>query len=299
MPRISQCSVPAKTFLIGEYLALVGGPSIVLTFGPRFQLESTPGVPLQGIHPKSPAGRFLLEHSATGAPPIHARWVDPFAGAGGFGASTAQFLATVCMTFPEVPSPFAALELYRSLHREAPLPPSGADLLAQHVGGLAIVGRDPWIAESLQVSIPSLLVFSATSIPDRKTATHDHLEDLGAKGFPAAYQEFLSSLGACADRAISAVRSQDLLGLGAEMNTYSKLLQEQGLESPATTQLRADFAADPRVLGVKGSGALQTDALIVLAQPDADLDRLVLRGEKRGLRCVVRGFNPGPGVETA
>ena len=65
-------SAPSKTFLVGEYLALSGGPSLVATTGQRFQLvlqkvnEENPLVNKlnkAGIHPESPAGRWALKYS--------------------------------------------------------------------------------------------------------------------------------------------------------------------------------------------------------------------------------------------
>ena len=36
---VALLSAPGKTFLVGEYVALAGGPSIVLATEPRFELR--------------------------------------------------------------------------------------------------------------------------------------------------------------------------------------------------------------------------------------------------------------------
>ena len=44
--------IPAKTFLVGEYLALTGGPSIILTTTPCFELRQCNNLGLHGVHPE-------------------------------------------------------------------------------------------------------------------------------------------------------------------------------------------------------------------------------------------------------
>jgi mevalonate kinase len=84
--------IPSKTFLAGEYLALCGGPSLVLNTPPVFELycQVTDDTRLEGIHPESPAGRFWADHQSSFAN-LTLQFMDPHQGRGGFGASTAQF----------------------------------------------------------------------------------------------------------------------------------------------------------------------------------------------------------------
>lgn len=107
-----QVLVPGKTFLVGEYLALAGGPSIVVNTSPYFEFSwekeltnrevkaKTVGAFVHHpFHAESPAGKWLasidpaismdvmnqsLEYSI--------QFKDPFDGRGGLGASTAEFL---------------------------------------------------------------------------------------------------------------------------------------------------------------------------------------------------------------
>lgn len=97
--------IPGKTFLVGEYLALLGGPSIVFNSSPCFEwqwseLEESTSGRLEIQHPfhsKSPAGFWLDRLALEGSSLARGRrfevqFHDPNRGAGGLGGSTAEFL---------------------------------------------------------------------------------------------------------------------------------------------------------------------------------------------------------------
>ncbi len=95
--------VPGKTFLVGEYLALAGGPSVVATTGPCFDFQWTALAekPKSGekriqhsFHADSPAGRLLndLEKKISDTSAFSISFLDPHFGKGGLGASTAEFI---------------------------------------------------------------------------------------------------------------------------------------------------------------------------------------------------------------
>ena len=57
-------SVPSKTFIVGEYIALKGGPTLILSTNPRFELKATSSNPYFSdieklAHPDSPAGKLI------------------------------------------------------------------------------------------------------------------------------------------------------------------------------------------------------------------------------------------------
>ncbi|CAN5698831.1 hypothetical protein BH10BDE1_BH10BDE1_02000 [soil metagenome] len=102
--------IPGKTFLLGEYLALAGGPSIVANTAPCFDFSwqserddeadavSSVAVAASVRHPfhkNSPAGQWLKGAVAN----LHnsrvehlIQFSDPHNGRGGLGASTAEFI---------------------------------------------------------------------------------------------------------------------------------------------------------------------------------------------------------------
>ena len=97
--------IPGKTFLVGEYLALTGGPSIVINTEPCFEFswiseESSGPLVRHPFHSDSPAGRWLEKNSEAAqgkfddlkVEATHViQFKDPFNGRGGFGGSTAEF----------------------------------------------------------------------------------------------------------------------------------------------------------------------------------------------------------------
>lgn len=123
----TELSAPSKTFLLGEYVALDGGPSIVLSTAPRFKLKVSPsddrqdknqyvdrdGVQREGqlksapFVADSPAGQYLAKNLAPYLASIEKskqfgksdqsivkpnfEFFDPHFGRGGLGASSAQF----------------------------------------------------------------------------------------------------------------------------------------------------------------------------------------------------------------
>lgn len=278
---------PGKVFILGEYAVLAGLPAIVAAIAPRFQVrvkrdEKTIGESSTAFHADSPVGR-LIEWAAGRDPRskmFSFDFEDPYL-TGGFGASTAQF-ATVYWAFALAlgwdRSWHKVWELYRELTQSAKgLPPSGADLVAQWQGGIALVDAphseclDLWPAFDWS----SLLVFSASAQPGRKVATHRHLEELAKRGFPTQdsgqNSNLISELEQSLRNGIDALmkaREGQVRGvgplLGQALNDYADVLQRAGFEASCTTEDRQALGRLPGVLGVKGTGALQSDGLIVL-----------------------------------
>ncbi|MCJ8276001.1 MAG: hypothetical protein HRT44_09755, partial [Bdellovibrionales bacterium] len=79
--------IPSKTFVLGEYLAINGTASLIMTTEPSFIVKVIDDS-LYGYHPDSPAGQLRkeLNHSSVGF-----SFLDPHEGRGGFGRSTAEY----------------------------------------------------------------------------------------------------------------------------------------------------------------------------------------------------------------
>lgn len=299
-------SAPGKVFLLGEYAVLTGLPAVVAAVGPRFQLlaertEDLADSEARGFHPKSPAAKLLDWASSMRAPidELQLRFEDPFEGAGGFGASTAQFaLAYRAISEAErwENSWERVWRLYRELTSGAGLfAPSGADLVAQWEGGVVVF--EPGAiegprAERIPGGLNSVLVFSATNQPGRKIATHEHLAALSIEG---RLQELAHSLRAPLDAGLAALRSGSMPELGRAFTAYGDALAKAGLEIEATASDRAAFAEIPGVLGVKGAGAMQADAILVVIEENAR-EKVLDLAESRGLELVSDGIGSEPGV---
>lgn len=308
-------SAPAKVFLLGEYAVLGGAPALVAALGPRFELcvrraESQASAPAP-FHPESPAGRLFSKYASRLDPALHLEFLDPFAGAGGFGASTAQF-ALLAFLLHRLMGFFAVgsmgdeeiWEIWRT-YRElssgasrAPLP-SGADLIAQCRGGLTLVDIEARTARSLSIEFAGsgLLVFSAAHQAGRKVATHEHLARLRERGFPERDSGLISELRAAVLDCVAALEARDFNFFARCLNEYSRLLRREGLEAQRTTEDLESLRSLPGVLGAKGAGALQSDAIVVcVSEPETRSDAVIALAERRGLRLVARGLGQEKGI---
>lgn len=271
--------------MIGEYVALSGGPALVCAIEPRFEFgaPSEELGPAARFHPDSPAGRLAGEINF-----VPFAFKDPYEGRGGFGASTAQFIAA----WRAAGNPLSETEVvWRAYRARAGQPrPSGADLVAQLTGEAVWVGfRDDGMALTVEAESSGLLarmrVYSATRIEGRKTATHEHLRSLGAEGVIAP--ALRATLRAILSGARDALSREDGVALGRAMDDYAEALHAAGLEHAEAQRDRLALRKLPGVLGVKGTGARLSDAVLVLMAADraadADVERLDEEARGRGL----------------
>ncbi|MBC7691016.1 MAG: hypothetical protein H7222_04555 [Methylotenera sp.] len=301
-------SIAGKVFILGEYAVLRGLPALVAATSPRFALRSAArngSVVGKTNHteyaPASPAGRFL--HWACKNPSdIPFEFIDPLLGAGGFGASTAQFALLVELELGQVGWK-RAWELYRKLMTpsESPvsadaagaagIPPSGADLVAQWQGGVQLFDPTKATTEDLTqaLSWSDFLIFSATGIAGRKVATHEHLAKL---------QNFSTeSLEKPLFDGIAAIRAGDRARLGQCLGQYADALHELGFENPSAHEDRKILGKISGVLGIKGAGAMQSDSMILLCEKSADRSKIMSAAESRGLRLISEHCFPAQGIQ--
>lgn len=274
-------SVPSKTFLIGEYAVLNGGQAIVMGHRPRFQLfVRKDGLGLcEGIHPKSPAGQWMRKFPDR-FKEVSVRFIDPHAGRGGFGASSAQFV--LAYAFQQSPSdsflpqpvlPDALWQAYRSLdHGDGQLP-SGADVMAQLLGQSALVGTTPLRTEARPWPFADFKVlFFATG---HKVATHEHLRER----LPVS-----DRLLEISETAATQFRASESAGFLQSIIGYGEELERLHLVTAATRGLIAEVASLNDVMAVKGCGALGADVLAVVVPTANESVRLHL--QSHGLRYV-------------
>lgn len=293
-------SIPGKIFLLGEYLVLAGGSALIAAIGPRFILKS--GDAATEFHPQSSAGKLLA--ATRGLRSRGYEFSDPHEGQGGFGASTAQFALVYGALAEEAGwdlKPQAVRRVYRELLMgavaEGALPPSGADLIAQWSGGVIKfdAGRDAITLHTQSADWRQLLVFSAAAQPGRKVPTHEHLERLGSLG-----AELIAALGSLVEQAELALLRQDSAAFGRLLNEYAETLSKQGLELDQARADRLALCELPGVLGVKGTGAMLADTLIVWLDstmlPGSEARVGVLQAaQARGLMLVADGVKPEAG----
>ncbi|MGE0762131.1 MAG: hypothetical protein AB7N80_02520 [Bdellovibrionales bacterium] len=259
-------STASKTFLMGEYAVLDGAPALVMAHGPRFKMtvDYDGGGSCEGIHPQSPAGRWLRGH-ADKFSKVSVRFSDPHAGRGGFGASSAQFALVYAFSqmkadewsqWGSAVQPKAIWDAYRSLHENEPQLPSGGDVIAQILGGITSFQIMPWQATASPWPFQDLAVLLVPT--GVKVATHEHLRER----LPVSDQ--LLKLAFEGHQAF--VDGNRALFLQA-LRAYGDELERLQLVTTTTRGLIAQVASLPDVLAVKGCGALGADVLAVTLHP--------------------------------
>ncbi len=309
---VNQLRVPSKTFLLGEYAALVGGPSLVLSHEPDFLFvaESEAGANRSSnekaqkleVHTESPAGR-LIRRQPGQAEPLY--FLDPHAGQGGFGRSTAEFLAfwlgsqTQSMGSQlEVTErdPLGRIRMDENMvkrlladYRGPTVQPSGADLLAQVLGHVALVDpkRRLWESWSWQFESLDFAVFRT----GLKVPTHDHLKEL-------VYDSY-SSLTQLARDGVSSFYDLRPQAFVESIKNYREELLRLRLEHGHTTEIVERLMSEKFVLAAKGCGSLGADVVLILVSRDTSDEVLKGVGRPLGLSLVARSRNlvSGAGVD--
>jgi mevalonate kinase len=297
-------SIPGKTFILGEYAILGGLPAIVAAVSPRFSLQPGPGVPAP-FHPESPAGKLLSGTRSSHDFPFV--FHDPLGGAGGFGASTAQFALSYYAVAHAEGWSLAWQDVWKKYRELAT--GSGADLMTQWLGGIvrcqvsplgvpsveALPEFAPRFGQSKGFHWSDLMVFSASHQTGRKTATHHHLD--GLKG--DQFTRVLEKLRAPLDAGFAAIQNGDGVQLGQALGDYADVLKEAGLEIEPTFRDRQALSKIPGVLGVKGTGANQSDAIIVLADSNPRYKEQITEAAlSRGLKLVSSGLTMENGIQS-
>jgi hypothetical protein len=287
-------SIPGKVFLIGEYAVLTGACAWLAAVPPRFELRA--GSLAVPFAPESPAGRFLAgPGKPIGETKLTGDFFDPWEGRGGFGGSTAEFAFAAYRA--GLRGHAEVWRAYRELSAGEPSVrrPSGADLVAQWVGGSVEWNPGTETTRDLTGILGELpvLIFSATHLPNRKTVTHAHLDTLASASL--SFESLLPSL----ERAQNAAASKNWREVGLAFSAFADSLSHLGLESPVVRNERLAIARLSGVLGVKGCGSLQTDAMLVvvesLASPETDAV-IAYAAEKCSLRLLARGLPGEAGI---
>jgi mevalonate kinase len=293
--------IAGKVFVLGEYAVLGGLPALVACVAPRFS-GSLRETTVEGAdcHPDSPAGRLLRWAREDRGVRYSFHFEDPYR-SGGFGASTAQFAIAYAAGAERLGLSRdwrRVWRLYRDLTGTEGTAPSGADLVAQLRGGVTLFNpvslscADIWD----EFDWSRLLVFAPNAQPDRKVATHVHLKEFFAGGQKIDHTQLFSRLAAPLRKGLTAIERKSVYDLGAAMNWYADTLAENGLESRATFEDRRALGATSGVCGVKGTGAMQADVMLVLLAPHASAAPVVQAALCRGLKPIASGLKRQRGI---
>jgi len=285
-------TVAGKVFLLGEYAVLGGAPALVAAVGPRFAWM--PGQGILALHPASPAGKLLAWAKAR-LPDVEitGSFSEAHGGRGGFGGSTAQFALLYAAIAPGLGLKTdwqSVWTLYRELTSDVLLPPSGADLATQWQGGVCVFRPGALTCERMSSSMiwERLLVLSAVGQAGRKVATHEHLLELTSRGFPSKHSGLIGELAELTARGLQAIQSENPTDLGQVFTCYAETLSSQGMELAATRRDREALRELPGVLGVKGAGALQADAVMVCFEgSEEERQNVIEKARELGLSWIL------------
>ena len=281
--------IPAKTFLVGEYVAMGGGPAILLTTFPCFELRvlSTPGC--LGIHPDSPAGKFWAKNRHQQG----LSWFDPYQGRGGMGASSAQFLGIYLAAARQQQTRLDAqvmldtyLEVAWSGEGQAP---SGYDVMAQAFYGCV------FLHQACIQDVPYLWCFQDVAFvlvhTGQKLATHDYLKQ--AHLYPDTMNR-LAHLVWSAREAFQQTNSAQLIEV---VNAYYRELCRMNLVALHTLSVVEQLAQEEDVLAIKGCGAMGVDVLLLLV-PSTRLTAVTNKLSIQGYHLLATSADlyQGPGL---
>lgn len=258
-----QITVPSKTFLLGEYLALVGGPSILLATAPRFMLHAEKSdnlsIPLVGIHSDSPGGKFLKNNSAI-FKNYAIKFHDPLPGLGGLGASSAQFVMLATLKNILTQSMLDLTQLLIDYHavswNGSGYPPSGADIISQIHGHVVFFHKA--IMQVNTFNWPFTDYSFCLLHTGNKIQTHQHLQAI-AKIDAKTFKPIVSS-------GIQALLAKDGAHFADTINQYQQALQQQDFTTDTTKKILHLINNTTGVVAAKGCGALGADVIFVLLE---------------------------------
>jgi len=254
--HLIQWSIPAKTFLLGEYVAIIGGPAIVLTTAPCFELSLSQEPGLQGIHPESPAGLWWMRQDEMN---MGLQWHDPYQGRGGMGASSAQFIGAYLATQylkKTVPTQQDMLTAYLTCAWQGlGLRPSGYDVLAQTSRHCVYINHQNDVHQSSTWAFPDIAFILLHT--GQKLATHHHLQTI-------ALPNQLDQLVTIVESAKIALDSLNSLQMINAVNAYHQQLVHMNKVAEHSLQQIEELKKQPDVLAIKGCGAMGADVLLLL-----------------------------------
>jgi len=267
-----ELSCPSKTFLLGEYLVLNNGAALLMNASPRFSLtvDTRGGGLVSGIKAESPAGQWLRQNRLT-FEKVDVQFADPHNGLGGFGASSAQYLlihiANQVLKNPDKHDDFNIEQIwraYRQMETVSPegLRPSGADIVAQFMGGLSEVHVEPFAGRAFHWPLEDYDVVLAHT--GHKVPTHEHLR--GLKRVDTDELEWVYT------RAIETLEAGEAPAFFESVNDYYAELLELGLVAESTQVAIASLMSKPFVRAAKGCGAMGADVVaIFITKENRDL----------------------------
>ena len=257
--NLIEISCPAKTFIIGEYAVLDGGPAIVLNTSPRFtcRIQKSSNGDQIDLSENSPAGQWVKKQSQD-FQSVEIDWLDDYKTKGGLGFSSAQFNILYAYSFIlreghiDQITPQEVWRSYRKLNFEGFIP-SGADIITQWVGGVTIFEQSPLSIESLTSSLPELdcLVLRTGDYFE----THKYLKNFKMGD--------MSELKKIAEIAVASMKDRDENAFTSAINDYRKILKRKNYITARSDEILNRLEKVKAIKALKACGAMGAETIIV------------------------------------
>jgi len=240
--------IPGKTFLLGEYVAMYGGPALLALTQPCFKLDN-----LKRLHPACPASRLWQDKTGKSCD-----WglKNPYQGRGGLGASSAEFLLAYQQLFPGKIDISHLREIFCKYSDNGKgIPPSGYDLIAQTSHGCVIVESNPLQLHSFPWQFNELgFVLVHTGV---KLATHEHLKEVNQIN----WKPFVPFV----EKACEAMIDHNIENFLSAITNFSSQLYQQHLVARHTQILMKEWTTKLPILAIKGCGAMGADVVAIFS----------------------------------
>lgn len=237
--------------MIGEYSVLEKGSAFVVATEPCFEFatgKTNDSVKPFSPHPESPAGKAFQRLFGDGKS-RDISFLDPHRGRGGFGGSTAEWLA-VQLSLSDERDPWALWFQYQEDARLEGRVPSGADVLAQILGGVVTVDFSENSYQTLKWPFPDghFLIFRT----GLKLNTHAHLQAM--KVLPKNDLEMVSQQFG------KHFKERNFDGGARSINDFAVELLRLGLVDQRVQTITQKLR--PHAAAVKGCGAMGVDTVV-------------------------------------
>ena len=259
--------IPAKTFLIGEYSALVGGSVLGLATNPGFEVRYSNeiSIPIPGsfkFHPQSPAGILQIKNTQKKTPQqdLHNFEFIDHIKTGGFGRSTAEYLSLIIpnLKIKNQKNENYFLKIKKEYQEHAQgIQVSGQDLAIQYFGKVTYFNGSNNNYETLDWKLNNYEFFLVST--GIKVATHEHLQEINLSKIKhfAAFSDPL--IGLYFTSAVDFI--QGLKEWTQFLKVEKKIIQH-------SLDLMEILDQDSDILCAKPCGALGADVLLIICQKE-------------------------------
>lgn len=252
-------TIPAKTFLVGEYSALVGGSVLGLATGPGFEIHYSQKTDAElSFHVNSPAG-ILWQENESNLKNIKIEITEKFNNLGGFGRSTAEYLSVLIPGLNKNLTDFSVTrKKYQDLSLKSGAAASGADLAIQYFGNVTVVDSSKNNYASVEWKFKDYdFILVSTG---RKVKTHEHVAQLDLKHVKSFVQ--------VSDPIVQTYLKGSAIDFILGLKEWSRFLISESLTHPYSVELKNELEKNELVLCAKPCGALGADVILILCKKE-------------------------------